>query len=318
MGALRRTRRPEADAMILEEKQLASLVDMKDPDAVITEVRTVIAMLFSSFDFVRIDAVFDDVKGLFLGTYPGYRACNTEYHNLQHTTDCLLAMIRLIHGAVLEGEVFSRDHVTLGLLAALFHDTGYVQKTTDVEGTGAKYTLTHIRRSIDFMTAYLRDHAFPETYGRDGKDLLQCTGLNVKIHEIPFSSPTIEALGKILGTADLLGQMADRTYLEKLLFLFDEFKEGEVPSSSSEFEFLQKSVDFFEFTRNRFEADLGGMRRFMAPHFKRRWNLDGDPYAVAISRNQEHLRRILRDSQNSHRLLLRRGRVVEKLKERGL
>lgn len=32
-------------------------------------------------------------------------------------------------------------------------------------------------------------------------------------------------LGEILGTADLTGQMADRTYLEKLLLLFLEFED---------------------------------------------------------------------------------------------
>ena len=37
-----------------------------------------------------------------------------------------------------------------GMLAILMHDTGYLKKRGDNEGTGAKYTLTHVDRSIQF------------------------------------------------------------------------------------------------------------------------------------------------------------------------
>ena len=38
----------------------------------------------------------------------------------------------------------------LGLLGILMHDTGYLKRTEDMQGTGAKYTLTHVRRSAEF------------------------------------------------------------------------------------------------------------------------------------------------------------------------
>ncbi len=293
------------------------MVDMKDPDAVMAEVRTLMSILFPSFDFSTTNRAFQDVKRLFLGEYSGYRACNTEYHNLQHTTDCFLAMARLIHGVALQGESLTPEHVTLGLLAALFHDTGYIQTDADREGTGAKYTLTHIQRSIHFLATYFKARSLPEHFIRDGKHLLQCTGLNVKIHEIVFSSHKTQVLGKMLGTADLLGQMADRTYLEKLLFLFHEFQEGEVPSCRTEIEFLKKTVDFFEFTRRRLAVDLGDVRKFMAPHFKNRWNIETDLYEAAIDQNRRYLHRILKDSENGHRPFLRRGEVTAKLAKRG-
>jgi len=37
------------------------------------------------------------------------------------------------------------------LNAALFHDTGYIQEKSDDEGTGAKYTSIHVKRSIQFL-----------------------------------------------------------------------------------------------------------------------------------------------------------------------
>ena len=41
----------------------------------------------------------------------GYRACNTRYHDVDHTTAITLAMIRLIHGAVAAGERFEAHDI---------------------------------------------------------------------------------------------------------------------------------------------------------------------------------------------------------------
>ena len=98
---------------------------------------------------------------LFRGNYPGYQKCNTWYHDLKHTTDCLLAMARLLHGASLNGLPLPDRDVVLGLTAALFHDTGYIQAEDDLEGTGAKYTLVHVERSVAFMEKYFARPAFP-------------------------------------------------------------------------------------------------------------------------------------------------------------
>ena len=45
------------------------------------------------------------------------------------------------------------------------------------------------------------------------------------LEEIPFRSDETRAMGRILGSADLIAQMADRTYLEKFPLLFEEFQE---------------------------------------------------------------------------------------------
>ncbi len=299
-----------------EEHQLSNLVDMEDPEAIIAEVKTMIGAAFPDFNFSRIDEAFTDINRLFHGAFPGYRACNTAYHDLKHTTDCFLAMARLIHGAVIDGRVFDQENVTLGLLSALFHDTGYIQSEDDTKGTGAKYTLMHIQRSIDFMSAYLKARPYPAHYRREGKNMLHCTGLTVKIREIHFSSQEMETLGKMLGTADLLGQMADRTYLEKLLFLYREFQEGGVPGCETEIAFLKKTEDFFNITQQRFITELGSVNRYMRSHFKGRWHLDADLYARAIHRHQDYLRRILQNHRDGHRGYLRRGGIVSQLMNR--
>jgi len=80
---------------------------------------------------------------------------------LRHTTDTFLAMARMIHGATLEGETFSERHINLGLIAALLHDSGYIQSESDLQGTGAKYTASHVQRSIDFLNYQVRNLVYP-------------------------------------------------------------------------------------------------------------------------------------------------------------
>jgi transcriptional antiterminator NusG len=41
-------------------------------------------------------------SSFFRGSIHGYQGCNTWYHNFKHTTDCLLTMARLMHGASLK------------------------------------------------------------------------------------------------------------------------------------------------------------------------------------------------------------------------
>ena len=304
--------------MNIDKIQLAQFVNMNDPQSVFEEVRTIASMVFPDFDFEPVKAVSNDVVDLFQGKYPGYGECNTVYHDLKHTTDSLLAITRLIHGAILQGKSLSRESVSLGLIATLLHDSGYIQKLEDISGTGAKYTQNHIDRSIEFLDKYYSQQGFSQQDVKDSTDMLRCTGLNVKIEQIRFRSGEIELLGKMLGTADLIGQMADRTYLEKLLFLYYEFKEGNVGDYKNELDLLEKSIGFHNFTKERLANELGNVKQYMIHHFKERWDLEADMYAITIERNMTYLQSILEEHGENYRDYLRRGGYVKRLEEEGL
>ncbi len=304
--------------MDIDKIQLSQFVNMEDPQSVLDEVRTIALMIFPDFQFDPVKAVFKDVVDLFQGKYPGYRECNTVYHDLKHTTDSLLAEIRLIHGAALQGESFSRESVTLGLIATLFHDAGYIQAQEDISGTGAKYTLTHIERSIEFLDQYFVKNGYPRQDIKDCSDMLNCTGLNSVIDQIPFRSKEIELIGKMLGSSDLLGQMADRTYLEKLLFLYYEFREGNIGEYKDEFDLLEKTLGFHNFTTKRLAHDLGNVSQYMIHHFKERWNLEADMYAITIDRNMNYLKLILEKHGEKYRYYFKRGDYVKRLEKEDL
>jgi hypothetical protein len=289
---------------------------METPLRVLDEVRIIVSIMLPEFAFDTVNLVFKDIVGLFRGEYPGYRKCTTEYHDLNHTTHTFLVMARLMHGAFVCGHKLDHKHVNLALVCALMHDTGYIQTVDDYVGTGAKYTTVDTTRSIRFMDTYIGGQGLPRDNFKGYANVLRCTGLDTKIDEIQFESPQSELLGKMLGTADLLGQMADRIYLEKLLFLFCEFREGGVLGYDNELDLLKKTVDFYAMARKRFATQLGGVNKYMRHHLNARWNLDRDLYMEAIQNNINYLIFIMEKHEKDYRDHLRRGSLVEKLKQK--
>jgi len=292
--------------------QISALVNMESPQDVLDEAKKIILMMHPQFDAAPLDRLFFDVVRLFQGEYPGYRACDTQYHDLKHTTDTFLAMARIVHGAAIAGHRFSERGAALGLVSALFHDTGYLL-TLEEEGPGARYTLVHISRSIAFMDDYFAAGGFSKEDFHFCRNILNCTGIDVRIDAIDFMSQENELLGKMLGTADLLGQMADRTYLEKLPFLYDEFKIAGVPGTGSERDFFRNTPRFFDMTKKRFQYELGGVNQHMRHHFRVRWGIDEDLYVSAIEDSIGYLKQILEQHPDTCRCHLRRAGVIRNL-----
>ncbi len=288
----------------------SQLLDIRDKNLVIKEVKHTVLLISPQFDFHYFDQAYRDVEKLFQGKYPGYRACNTDYHDFQHTLHVLLAMARLLHGASVEGIEFTDKEINLGLISTLMHDTGYIQSKDDIEGTGAKYTLLHIKRGIQFI----QKHYEVDSYFRDDlenfNDIISCTGMSMDIGSMKFASSNIELLGKMLGTADLLAQMSDRFYLEKLMPLFREFEEGKVPGFASEYDLLKKTSNFYHITKHRMEKDLDNVSRFMTAHFRKRWRIERNIYQEAIDKNINYLRFVLKHNEKSVGIFLRRNSVT--------
>ena len=275
------------------------------PKDIFGEVKTITSLIIPSFNFELLSSIYHDILKLFNGEYIGYLKCDTDYHNLRHTLECLLEMSRLIHGAFLNGISFYEKEVNLGLISAIMHDTGYIKATDEVGGTGGKFTIVHIDRSIRFLKKYLTQRDFSETDILFCKNCLKCTGLTVKIDKIKFISYGNEVMGKILGTADLIGQMSDPFYLKKLPTLFKEFQEAGITMYSDEFDLLEKTPDFWEFTKNRFTNELGGMDRYLRDHFRVRWGIDRDLGREAIENNINYLKYILEHHRKDYRRFLK-------------
>ncbi|MBW2061003.1 MAG: hypothetical protein JRI95_05490 [Deltaproteobacteria bacterium] len=295
--------------------QLAQLVDMDSPEDVLKEGLLILNLISPDFDLAPVTTVFHKTVSLYRGEWPGYQACKTEFHDLLHMTDTFLAQARLIHGAIISGQTFSERHITLSLLATILHDVGYIQKDDEMEGTGAQYTALHVQRSMDFLEHHGAEYGLSHQEIAEGRMMILCTDLAADISAIAFPSYEVELLGKMLGTTDLLAQMADRTYLEKLLFLYHEFKEGEVGQYESEIDLLRKTVGFYDFIAQRLEKTLDAADRFMSLHFASRWNVHKNLYQEAIERQKNYLIKILETKDSDPRRFLKRDGIVAKVRE---
>jgi hypothetical protein len=286
--------------------QLASLVFMEESGDVFRELKKISLLMESENDFLPCEQAYGDVVRLFDGNYPGYRGSNTSYHDLAHTMHVSLALVRLIHGAFMEGVRFTREELNLAIISGLMHDTGYIQKMDDQEGTGAKYTVTHISRSIEFVEQHFKSD--PEFKGKMPffRDILNCTGLNTKVSGIVFPTRAIELLGKMLGSADLLGQMSDRYYLEKLPELYDEFVEAGIRNFADQLDLLEKTFGFYDMTKQRLTHELGDVYEYARGHFRHRWGIDENLYITAIERNMGYLEAVLTHHKEDYKRYLKR------------
>ncbi len=296
---------------------LADFVDMDSPQAVLDEVLFIMTLVHPQMDPSQLTNAFSFMVSLYQGQWPGERECNTQFHDLRHITDTMLAMARLIHGAVITGRHLSPRQVLVGMVSALVHDAGYIQDKSDADGTGAKYTTVHVERSMNFIERYGQRYGLTAEEIPECKMMIQCTDLDTDISSIQFPSGSVELLSKLLGCADLIGQMADRIYLEKLFYLFKEFEEGQVTAYSDEMDLLQKTLAFFPLVQKRVKEQLGGYDRLAKPHFNRRWGVSVNLYQVAIERQHHYLEEILAKPGKDISKHLRRKKIVHKiLKER--
>jgi len=281
------------------------------PQSMISEVMKIVQLMMPDFDYSRIMMVYQDIRKLFEGNFIGYHKCNTRYHDLRHTEDCTLEFARIMHGAFLNGRPVSEKGINLGLISALMHDTGYIQKVGDARGTGAKYTRTHVERSVEFTKRYFTIQGYPASDYTYCKNCLYCTGLNVRIDSIQFISEENELMGKILGVADLVGQMSDWNYLEKLPLLFQEYQEGNVQGYETEFDLIKETPKFWKFSQERFANELGNVDRYLKDHFRVRWGIDRDLDREAIEFNMSRLNYILKNFPSEYRRLLSRHNLPE-------
>ncbi|MHB8791073.1 MAG: hypothetical protein ACYDBT_14485 [Desulfobulbaceae bacterium] len=262
------------------------MTDTKSPAATLAEIKNILLLIDLSSDPSPIEKIFADITRLFNGEFPGYKASNTKYHNLEHTCSTALAAARLMHGLHVQGQVFAQRLVQLCLIGALFHDTGLIQTEEEVEGTGARHTTGHEDRSIALMGKYLAEKGYSQEDIRDCNHIIKCTELFFPMEKIPFASEEVRTMGKIVGTADLVAQMADRNYQEKLPLLFMEFQEAGAQGFETPLELFSKTEEFYrKVARKRMKNELGGISAAALYHFRERWEIDNNLYEESIKFN---------------------------------
>jgi hypothetical protein len=272
-----------------------SCIDTKRISEVEVAGQAAYVEMFPGVDSGFISTVIGWANRWFRGGYADYQAIDAHYHDLEHTMQGFLCMIRILRNRHILGlqPVIGQRSVELGILAILMHDTGYLKHRGDKDGTGAKYTLIHVERSLAFAREFLTSRNFPEPEIRAVQNMIRCTGVNVNLSVIPFQSEGERILGHALGTSDLLGQMAAPDYVDKLPILYLEFEEssrfsGKAAAFSSADDLILKTPSFWDkFVQPKLDKDFEGLYRVLNDPYP-----DGrNPYIDQINNNIDRIRR---------------------------
>jgi hypothetical protein len=292
--------------------EVNDLFNNDEPMIVWAKTVDIIRRINPDFDFTLVQSVFEDVMRLFHGNYPGYSSIKTLYHDLPHTLEVFLCGVRLMHGVHVSGDHLKDDEITLIMLAILMHDVGYAQRQTEECGTGAQFTQTHVQRGIEFMRRYFDGRKLPPDIAVAATGMILGTEHNRPFTRIDFKDERARMLARIVATADIAGQMADRIYLEKLLFLYLEFKEAHFGSYQSMFDLLCQTNRFYEMTREKLDGALGGIYKKLEFHFKDTMGVDKNYYLESIEKNMAYLSKIVARDEAELFTMLKRNGVVEK------
>jgi len=80
------------------EYDVSCRVNTTDSALVNAEVNRIFNELYPRSAPAQIDRAFRDLTTMYRGDRPGYHACDTAYHDIQHVLEVTLAMARLIDG----------------------------------------------------------------------------------------------------------------------------------------------------------------------------------------------------------------------------
>jgi hypothetical protein len=246
--------------------------------------------LYNGTPAAAIERAFEDIGLLYAGEHTDYQPCDTAYHDIQHVLDVTLAMARLMDGYERSREVthsrvggspaLSAACFSLGVVTALFHDFGYLRKRRDRRHRdGAEDTLTHVTRGSKHLQRYLPRIGL-KRYALAGATLVHYTGYERSAETIPLNDTLLRRIGHMLGTADIIAQMADRCYLEKCRDrLYPEFVLGgltkkKLPGGRTQILFtsgndlVSKTPGFYMNAAKRLDLQLARAYEYAERHFE--------------------------------------------------
>ncbi|MEM7430551.1 MAG: hypothetical protein AAF351_01300 [Pseudomonadota bacterium] len=294
---------------------VTNTVQVSNPYSVRNAVHDLFSQTFPGASFDKLWLAFYDFERLFTGRFPGYNGCDTTYHDVQHTLDMTLALARLVAGyerSVEPKERLGPRRAQMAIITSLFHDSGYIRhQERDKDFTnGAQFTMYHVSRSADFLRRYLPELGLAHDVAVSSM-IVHFTGYELELDKIELDDPRDVICGHLIGTADLMAQMADRCYLEKCRDrLYKEFVVGGIAVDNekpgeyqvrykSGNDLLRKTPMFYQHVmRERLHKKFNRVYRYIEVLY------DGqNPYIDAIRNNISHLVRVIESGDWS---LLRR------------
>ena len=303
----KRARRPVPRPCRRSDFDVTDTVQVSRPAAVREAVLELYADTWPGAPREMLETALRDFERLFTGQTPGYLGVDTVYHDLQHSQDVVLATVRLLAGyerSHPDGPKIGAERALVTLITALFHDSGYIRESGEAAiSNGAVFTRNHVTRSARFIAKYLPNAGLGQ-WVPIATRIVHFTGYEVPLDLLRVADSRDRLAGHLLGTADMLAQMADRCYLEKCRDrLYAEFVLGDVAVHAgaegvkvlygSGLDLLRQTPKFIAHTiDNRLGSAFDHAYRHVEPLY------GGDnPYMNAIRQNVEYLKSLTRGSR---------------------
>lgn len=250
--------------------------------------------------------VHTDITRFYSGKHPLFQTHTIVYHTFRHTLMVVLAATRLLHGLHHEGLTFSSSHIIQSIISAYFHDIGMLQRTG--AKVNAKVHLHHEIHSAAILDNYLENFgstSYCKKFREECGFIISCTNLEWQPDTPPQQTPSMDAAsslaicGRVVATADILAQMADRYYIESLPLLFEEKLGQGIAEHQTALELMRRTIDFHEtIIKRRLETTLGDLASAMKTHFRVRWGIDKNLYLENISLNLQYLQKLTEQCGN--------------------
>ena len=261
---------------------VTNTVNVTDSISVGDAIEKIFLNLFPNANINTLRHAINFISRLYRGEHPDYAACDTGYHDMQHTLDVTLASARLLDGyerSQKKGSALGEELFFFGILVALFHDSGYLRRRGIEDNRhGAEFTMVHVSRGVELLKRYLKEAGMP-TLAETAAHIVHYTGYEIPAENIRVVSPAHHAIGNLVASADILAQMSDRCYLEKCYDrLYAEFDIGGIARKrdehgnmhvvfSSAQDLVVKTPGFYRVAKRRLNETLNGAYRYAETHF---------------------------------------------------
>ncbi len=278
----------------MDTKNLAHLFEGNLNGNHLEEILHLAEKICPSIDLEVIRDIYNDLTSFFSGSSPHFQRNTLPYHNLRHSQMVILASTRLFHGLHCNQVRISPETLFKGLLAACFHDTGMLLLEDDPTPSGMKYIANHEARSILFLSKYVARKGFGKDVSRDCATIINYTDLESDPATFDYHTHEIQIAGQVIGSADILAQMADRYYLECLPLLFNEQETGGINQYDSALELMEHTAIFYQnVVLKRLIVTFSNTSQAMQTHFREMYNIDRNLYIENIDKNINYLKKII-------------------------
>jgi hypothetical protein len=284
----------------MDNKYISNLFEGGLSGTLLDEILFLAGSISPAVDLNLIGEIHNDLATIFAGLHPDFQKNTLPYHNLRHSQMVVLATIRLFDGLhYCNQQPITTDMLLKGILAAYFHDTGMLRVQGDPALSGTVYMAGHEARSINFLKRYVERKRLDEDIARDCSTIINYTDLKSDPTTFEVHSCDIQLVGQVVGSADILAQMADRYYLECLPLLYNELRAGGISRYGSALELMEHTANFYhDVVLTRLLNTFSYTGTAMQTHFRERYKIDRNLYIDNMRNNIEYLKKILKKCKN--------------------